>query len=90
MSFAPSAQFSPTARGRACATLFQKASLVCPLRVRPDMSTIVPLRKTGMRTPVSSNRRSAAWMAALAFRVSNIVSMSSRCTPASTRAAICM
>ena len=42
MSLAPSAQFRPTAKGFACATLTQKASLVCPLSVRPLMSTIVP------------------------------------------------
>ena len=49
MSFAPSAQFRPMAIGLACCTLFQNASFVRPLSVRPLMSTIVPLMNTGIR-----------------------------------------
>ncbi len=39
----------PTANGRAWRTLFQNASTVCPDRVRPDWSVIVPLTMTGRR-----------------------------------------
>eukprot|EP00961_Rhodomonas_salina_P248668 3360933-Rhodomonas_salina.5 len=40
----PRAQLRPTQRGFACWTLIQKASVVCPESVRPDMSTMVPER----------------------------------------------
>jgi len=47
MSFAPRAQFKPTASGRACRTEFQNASGVCPESVRPEASVIVPETITG-------------------------------------------
>ena len=54
-----------TYRGLAWETLIQKASVVCPDSVRPDMSTIVPLITTGMLTLYSSKNtsmaKSAAW-----------------------------
>ena len=39
----------PTASGRACRTLFQKAPTVWPDRVRPEGSVIVPEMMTGRR-----------------------------------------
>ena len=48
MSLAPRAQLRPTAKGLAWLMLTQKASLVWPLRVRPLMSTMVPLTSTGI------------------------------------------
>ena len=89
MSAAPSAQFRPTASGRACAMLFQNASLVCPLSVRPLLSTMVPLMNTGSASPRSMNSCSTAKMAALAFSVSKMVSISSMSTPPSSSADTC-
>jgi hypothetical protein len=60
MSVAPSAQLRPTAKGLAWLTLFQNASLVWPLSVRPLLSTMVPLIITGMRTPLASKNFSSA------------------------------
>ena len=51
MSFAPSAQFNPTASGLAWRIEFQKASGVCPVSVRPDWSVMVPDTMTGSRCP---------------------------------------
>ena len=60
----PRAQLSPTQKGFACATEIQKASVVCPESVRPDMSTIVPEMTTGSLTPYSSKNTSMANSAA--------------------------
>jgi hypothetical protein len=79
----PRAQFSPTERGRACITEYQKASTVWPDRVRPLRSVMVPEIITGRRTPVASATSSIAKSAALAFRVSKMVSTSSRSAPPS-------
>ena len=55
-----------TYRGLECSTLIQKASVVCPDKVRPDMSTIVPETKMGILTLYSSMKTSmanrAAWV----------------------------
>ncbi len=80
---------SPTLKGRACAIVIQKASIVCPARVRPLRSVIVTEIITGGRTPVSSPTSSIATRAALALRASMIVSTSSRSTPPSTRPRTC-
>ena len=66
-----------------CLMLSQKASLVCPLRVRPLRSTMVPLMSTGMRVPLSSKNRSSAKIAAFAFSVSKMVSTRNRSEPPS-------
>ena len=84
--FAPSAQFKPTASGRACRTEFQNASVVCPDSVRPEASVIVPEMMIGRSIPDSSTACRAAKAAALAFSVSKIVSISSRSTPPSISA----
>ena len=76
---------SPTASGRAWRTEFQKASVICPDRVRPEASVMVPEMMTGQRRPRSSKSVSTAKIAALALRVSKIVSMRSRSAPPSTR-----
>ena len=83
-SSAPSAQFSPTASGRTCRTEFQNASVTWPDRVRPLASVMVPETITGHRRPCSSNRVSTAKIAALALRVSKMVSISRMSAPPST------
>jgi hypothetical protein len=82
-SFAPSAQLSPTEKGRAWLTEIQKASGVWPVRVRPDRSVMVPEIISGRRSPRASKTFSTAKIAALAFSVSKIVSISSRSVPPS-------
>ncbi len=89
ISLAPSAQFSPMEKGWACRTEFQNASGVWPESVRPDRSVMVPEIITGTRMPRSSNSRSMAKIAALAFSVSKMVSISSRSEPPSISAAAC-
>jgi hypothetical protein len=63
--------------------------LVCPLSVRPLLSTMVPLMKTGRRTPLSAKNFSSANTAALALSVSKIVSTSSMSTPPSYSPSSC-
>ena len=63
----------------------QNASTVCPDSVRPLRSTIV----TEIHSGRSGATSRAAAIAALAFSVSKIVSISSRSTPPSASAAIC-
>ena len=65
--------------------LFQNASVVWPESVRPLASVIVPEIQTGHRRSCSSKRVSSAKIAALALRVSKIVSTRSRSAPPSTR-----
>ena len=84
-SSAPNAQFSPTASGRTCRMEFQKASVTWPDSVRPLASVMVPDTITGHRRPCSSKSVSTAKIAALALRVSKIVSMRRMSTPPSTR-----
>jgi len=84
MSFAPSAQLRPIVSGRAWRTEFQNASVVWPVRVRPDWSVIVPEIISGRRRPAWSKKLSMAKIAALAFSVSKIVSIRTRSAPPST------
>jgi hypothetical protein len=84
MSRAPRAQFRPTASGRACRIESQNASVTWPESVRPDASVMVPEMITGQRRPCSSKSVSTAKIAALALRVSKIVSIISRSAPPST------
>jgi hypothetical protein len=79
----------PTANGLACAIEVWKASMVWPESVRPLRSVIVTEIITGSRTPRSSNTSSIATSAALALRVSKMVSTSSRSTPPSMRPRTC-
>jgi len=76
---------TPTISGSACSTDVQTASIVCPESVRPERSTIVAEIQSGVEGAVAR----AAAIAAFAFRVSKIVSSSSRSTPPSTSPAIC-
>ena len=85
ISAAPSEQFTPTLNGSACSTEVQNASMVWPESVRPLRSTIV----TEIHRGTSGATSMAAAMAAFAFRVSKIVSISSRSTPPSRRPRIC-
>ena len=64
---------------------FQNASIVCPDRVRPLRSAMVPDSQSGSSGATSW----AAAIAALALSVSKIVSIISRSTPPSRSAAIC-
>ena len=70
--------------GSACAIEVQNASTVCPDSVRPLRSTIVTEITAGELARATSI---AAAIAAFAFSVSKIVSISSRSTPPSRRAA---
>ncbi len=85
ISCAPSEQLMPTINGSACSTEVQNASVVCPVSVRPERSTMVTLIQSGSSGAVSR----AATIAAFALRGSKIVSISSRSTPPSTRPRIC-
>ena len=71
--------------GSACSTEVQNASTVCPERVRPLRSTAVNEIQSGSSGAASR----AATIAAFAFSVSKIVSISSRSTPPSRRPRIC-
>ena len=86
---APSAQLRPMARGLECDMEFQNASFVWPDSVRPELSTIVPETKTGIFCPHFSKKRSMANIAALALRVSKMVSTRSMSTPPSMSASTC-
>ena len=85
ISRAPSEQLTPTISGSACSIAVQKPSIVWPLSVRPERSTIVTLIQSGSCGATSR----AAAIAAFAFSVSKIVSISSRSTPPSARPRIC-
>ena len=85
-SAGPNAQFNPTEIGLACFTEFQKASVVWPLKVLPDASVIVPEIIIGVLVPVSSANCNRAKIAAFAFSVSKIVSISSMSAPPSSSA----
>ena len=74
----PSEQLTPTTTGSAWATEVQNASIVWPDSVRPLLSTIV----TEIQRGSSGATSSAAAIAAFAFSVSKIVSMSKRSAPA--------
>mmetsp|Transcript_5080 Transcript_5080/g.17048 ORF Transcript_5080/g.17048 Transcript_5080/m.17048 type:complete len:327 (-) Transcript_5080:769-1749(-) len=88
---APRAQLRPMQMGFACMTDTQKASVVCPESVRPDWSTMVPEIMVGSRDRLefSSQNSSMAYRAALALRVSKMVSTRRRCTPPATSAPTC-
>jgi hypothetical protein len=85
ISLAPRAQLSPTAIGATWRIESQNASVTWPDSVRPEASVMVPETMTGQRRPYSSKTSSTAKIAALAFRVSKIVSMKSRSAPPSSR-----
>ena len=65
------------------------ASSVCPVKVLPLASVIVPDAITGSLIPFSSNTESIANNAALQFRTSNIVSTRRICTPPSISPLAC-
>ena len=77
------------AKGWAWRTLCQKAVTVWPLRMRPEASVTVPLMMSGRRSPLASNYSSMANKAALAFKVSKMVSTNKTSTPPSTSARTC-
>ena len=85
ISVAPSEQLTPTMNGSACSIETQNASEVWPERLRPLLSTAVNEIQSGS----SGATAFAATIAAFAFSVSKIVSIMSRSTPPSRRAATC-
>ena len=85
ISLAPSEQLTPTMSGFACSTETQNDSTVWPERLRPLRSTAVNESHSG--TSGAASR--AATMAAFALSESKIVSIKSRSTPPSRKAAIC-
>ena len=68
--------------------LAKNASSVCPLSVLPPRSLIVTLNIIGRRQDDLSIVSTAAAIAALAFSVSNIVSIRIASTPPSIKASI--
>ena len=78
---APSAQLKPDRERPAWRTEFQNASTVWPDSVRPERSVMVPEIQIGSRAAPSSSRSRIALIAALAFRVSKIVSTRKKSTP---------
>ena len=89
ISRAPRAQLSPIVSGAAWRTAFQNASVVWPESVRPERSVIVPEIMTGRSIPFSAKTSLVAKIAALAFRVSKIVSIRMMSAPPSIRPRIC-
>ena len=85
MSSAPNPQLSPMAKGSACDTDAANASGVCPDKVRPDSVRVVETM-TGTLIPQAHMACRAANIAALAFKVSNAVSIINRSTPPFIRA----
>ncbi len=75
----------PIDSGRTCRTECQNASVTWPDSVRPLASVMVPEIITGQRRPRSSNSVSIAKIAALALRVSKMVSTRRMSAPPSTR-----
>jgi hypothetical protein len=67
----------------------RKASVVCPVRVRPLKSVIVPDNMTGRLIFCSAKYSAMAKSAALQFSVSNTVSTKRRSIPPSISLSIC-
>ena len=89
-SLAPKAQFKPMLNNLICETEFRNAPKVCPERVRPLLSVIVPEIITGNPSILrSSSMLSIANNAALAFRVSKMVSTIRISAPPSSKPFTC-
>jgi hypothetical protein len=88
ISAGPNAQLSPIERGFACLTLYQNASLVCPDKVRPEASVMVPEIIIRIGSSNVSDTSSIATSAALALSVSNTVSTKMRSAPPSIKARV--
>ena len=67
----------------------RKASVVCPVSVRPLKSVIVPDTMTGRRIFFSAKYSAMAKSAALQLSVSKTVSTKRRSTPPSINLSIC-
>ncbi len=80
---------SPTDNRGACDTEIKNASRVCPDRVRPLASVMVPETISGSCVPVSPKTDSAANSAALQLSVSNTVSIRIRSAPPSISPRTC-
>ena len=85
----PRAQLRPMVSGLAWRTVFQKASTVWPVSVRPEASVMVPEMSRGTREPRASKASSIATSAALRTSASKTVSQSRQSAPASSRASTC-
>ena len=68
-------------KGLACLTLYQNASLVCPDKVRPEASVMVPEIIMRIGSSRDSDTSSMATNAALALSVSKTVSTKIRSAP---------
>ncbi|PAV93430.1 hypothetical protein WR25_10368 [Diploscapter pachys] len=86
---APNEQLSPIVTGLACRTACQNASTVWPDRLRPERSVSVIDSISGRSRPSASAASSVAMIPALAFSVSNTVSIRMKSAPPSTSASIC-
>ena len=76
---------SPIVKSSICEIEFKNASKVCPLKIRPLLSAIVPLTISGILRPRSCISLFIAKSAALAFSVSKIVSTKRISAPPSIR-----
>ena len=86
ISAAPRAQLIPTLSRSKCETECQNASIVCPERVRPALSMIVPETITGRLTSLSTKYLLMAKRHAFMFRVSKLVSGNRMSDPADDQA----
>ena len=86
---APRAQLKPTLNNGICEIETKKASTVCPESVLPEASVMVPETIIGISILRSSFTSSIAKRAALAFKVSKIVSTNKISLPPSINASTC-
>ena len=86
---APKAQLKPTDKIGIWEIEIKKASAVCPDKVLPEASVMVPLTIMGTSIWRSSFTSSMANKAAFAFKVSKIVSTNSKSAPPSNKASTC-
>ena len=98
ISLAPKAQFKPMESKSPWRIEFKNASTVCPDKVRPDASVMVPeiiisplnlIAGFKVSCPNSCSYLLIAKIAALAFNVSNMVSISKTSEPPSTKPRTC-
>ena len=89
IDIAPKAQLKPILNKGIWEIEFKKASVVCPERVLPLSSVIVPDTIIGNLFPIFSKTSSIPNNAALQFRVSKTVSTKSKSTPPSINPKAC-
>ena len=89
IAFVPKAQLKPILSNGICEIEFKNASAVCPDKVLPLSSVIVPETIIGSLTFKSSKTSSTANKAALQLRVSKTVSIKIKSEPPSIRPLTC-